>query len=326
MLWNRAAEAMWSRSESEATGKKLPGLNLPGLSGDLLIEKTRAVRDGASERETSTGVLPRGPSGRPLHLDVDVAPLRDDSGQKVGLVYVAQDRTAQREAEADLTKANEEREAAVEELHTISEEMQSSNEELETTNEELQSANEELQTTNEELQSTNEELETTNEELQSTNAELDATNRELAHRTDEMNRLAYFQRTIIRSLSAAVVVVDSEGRITLWNLAAERLLGLAESEALGQNIWTLHVPALPRALVTRIRKSISQNLAARTEEVSYELPTGGTGSATIAAVPIHDGGEARGAVIIFEDMTRQATLAAENAKLKAAHAGPVDAH
>jgi hypothetical protein len=50
------------------------------------------------------------------------------------------------------------------------------------------------------------------EELQSTNEELDATNRELAHRTEEMNRYYFSQRTIIRSLSSAVMVVDAEGR------------------------------------------------------------------------------------------------------------------
>jgi two-component system CheB/CheR fusion protein len=195
---------------------------------------------------------------------------------------------------------------------------------METTNEELQSANEELQTTNEELQSTNEELETTNEELQSTNAELDATNRELAHRTEEMNKLAFYQRTIIRSLSAAVVVVDAQGRITMWSLAAERLLGLAESEALGQVFWTLSVPAIPRQLLARMRKALSQNIGNRTEEVQYELPTGGIGTATLIAVPIVDGGAGLGAVIIFEDTTRQSALVAENEKLKAKNGTPED--
>jgi two-component system, chemotaxis family, CheB/CheR fusion protein len=196
---------------------------------------------------------------------------------------------------------------------------------METTNEELQSANEELQTTNEELQSTNEELETTNEELQSTNAELDATNRELAHRTEEMNKLAFYQRTIIRSLSAAVVVVDAQGRITMWSLAAERLLGLAENEALGQVFWTLSVPAIPRQLLGRMRKALAQNLGNRTEEVKYELPSGGAGTATLIAVPIVDGGSGLGAVIIFEDTTRQSVLAAENQKLKAKN-GPPEQH
>ncbi|MFL5408634.1 MAG: CheR family methyltransferase [Myxococcales bacterium] len=317
MLWNGAASALWGRSESEVTGKKLATLNLPGLSGELLIEKSRAVRDGRSEREVSPGSVPAGDSVPARQLDVEVSILRDPAGERQGLVYVAHDVTTFREMEVEARRATDERQASFEELQTLTEEMQSSNEELETTNEELQSANEELQTTNEELQSTNEELETTNEELQSTNAELDATNRELAHRTEEMNKLAFYQRTILRSLSAAVVVLDPQGRINMWNLAAERLLGLAEGEALGQVLWTLAIPAIPRPVLGRVRKSLAQNLANRTEEVEYELPSGGTGTAMVAAVPILDGGAGLGSVLIFEDTTRQTALAAENARLKA---------
>ncbi|MFL5376311.1 MAG: CheR family methyltransferase [Myxococcales bacterium] len=317
MLWNGAASALWGRSESDVTGKKLATLNLPGLSGELLIEKSRAVRDGRSEREVSPGSVPAGDSVPARQLDVEVSILRDPAGERQGLVYVAHDVTTFREMEVEARRATDERQSSFEELQTLTEEMQSSNEELETTNEELQSANEELQTTNEELQSTNEELETTNEELQSTNAELDATNRELAHRTEEMNKLAFYQRTILRSLSAAVVVLDPQGRINMWNLAAERLLGLAEGEALGQVLWTLAIPAIPRPVLGRVRKSLAQNLANRTEEVEYELPSGGTGTAMVAAVPILDGGAGLGSVLIFEDTTRQTALAAENARLKA---------
>ncbi|MFL5455847.1 MAG: CheR family methyltransferase [Myxococcales bacterium] len=317
MLWNGAASALWGRSESDVTGKKLATLNLPGLSGELLIEKSRAVRDGRSEREVSPGSVPAGDSVPARQLDVEVSILRDPAGERQGLVYVAHDVTTFREMEVEARRATDERQSSFEELQTLTEEMQSSNEELETTNEELQSANEELQTTNEELQSTNEELETTNEELQSTNAELDATNRELAHRTEEMNKLAFYQRTILRSLSAAVVVLDTQGRINMWNLAAERLLGLAEGEALGQVLWTLAIPAIPRPVLGRVRKSLAQNLANRTEEVEYELPSGGAGTAMVAAVPILDGGAGLGSVLIFEDTTRQTALAAENARLKA---------
>jgi two-component system CheB/CheR fusion protein len=323
LLWNGAAATLWSRNESEAMGKKLTALNLAGLSGDLLIEKTRAVREGRSQSERAAGTVSR--TGFPeVILEIEVSPLLDFAGQRIGLVYAAYDVTAFREMETELRQATEERQSALEEMQTINEEMQSSNEEMETTNEELQSANEELQTTNEELQSTNEELETTNEELQSTNAELDATNRELAHRTDEMNKLAFYQRTIIRSLTAAVVVVDAQGRITMWSLAAERLLGLAENEALGQVFWTLSVPAIPRQVLSKVRKALSQNLANRNEEVRYELPSGGAGTATLVAVPIVDGGAGLGAVIIFEDTTRQSVLVAENEKLKAHNGSPED--
>jgi two-component system CheB/CheR fusion protein len=266
-------------------------------------------------------VVTRPADERALHLAVEVTPLRDAAGKTAGLLYLAYDVTAFRELEAELRKANEERQSALEELQTSNEELQSANEEMETTNEELQSANEELQTTNEELQSTNEELETTNEELQSTNAELDATNRELAQRTEEMNAVGYVQRAIIRSLNAAVVVLDDEGHVRIWNLAAERLLGISEDEALGQLLWTLHVPALPRPALQKMRKALAQGAPLRAEQVSYELPNGSQGRATLAAVPVIEAGKTLGSVVIFEDTTRLANLASELAALKAEYGG-----
>jgi two-component system CheB/CheR fusion protein len=321
MVWNAAAAALWGRAEDEVSGKKLAALALPGLSGDLLIEKTAAVREGRSDMERSTTLVTRPSDQRTLHLAVEVTPLRDAAGQMAGLLYVAYDVTAFRELEAELRKANEERQSALEELQTSNEELQSANEEMETTNEELQSANEELQTTNEELQSTNEELETTNEELQSTNAELDATNRELAQRTEEMNAVAYVQRAIIRTINAGVVVLDDAGHVRVWNLAAERLLGISEDEALGQLLWTLHVPALPRPALQKMRKALAQGAPLRAEQVSYELPNGSQGRAMLAAVPVVEGGKALGTVVIFEDTTRLANLASELEALKAEHGG-----
>ena len=322
MLWNGAAARLWNRRETETTGKKLAALSLPGLAGDLLIEKTAAVREGRSERERGDGVLARAPEPNGIHLSVEVSPLRDATGENAGLVYLVHDVTSVRRMESELRQANQERQTAYEELQTVNEEMQSSNEELETTNEELQSANEELQTTNEELQSTNEELETTNEELQSTNAELDATNRELAHRTEEMNKLAFNQRVIIRSLSAALIVLDGSGKIIVWNLAAERLLGLTEGEAVGQVLWTLHIPALNRGVLAKVSKALAQNLGTRSEELDYELPNGGLGKATLAAVPIVDGGAPLGAVLMLEDSSRMAALQAEIARLRENDARP----
>ena len=319
LAWNGAAASLWGRPEGDVVGKKLAALNLPGLAGELLIEQSSAVREGRSQSERSPGTVTRASDSRLTQLEVEVTPLHSTGNEVNGLVYTARDITSVRELELELRKSTADRQNVYEELQTINEEMQSSNEELETTNEELQSANEELQTTNEELQSTNEELETTNEELQSTNAELDATNRELAARTEEINTLAYFQRTIIRSLGSAVVVLDEKGRVKVWNLAAERLLGLSEEEAQGQALWTLHVPALPRPMLSRVRKSVAQNQPVRNEQVEYLLPNGTKGNGTLAAVPIVEAGEAIGSVIIFEDTTRLTALAAEVARAKAEH-------
>jgi two-component system CheB/CheR fusion protein len=317
LFWNSAASTLWGRAENEVTGRKLAALNLPGLAGDLLGEKTTAVREGRSERERATGIFNRTGAAGPVQFSVEVSVMRDAANEIGGMIYLVEDVTALREIERSLQTVTGERQAALEELQSSNEELQSSNEELETTNEELQSSNEELQTTNEELQSSNEELETTNEELQSTNAELDATNRELAHRTDEMNTLTFVQRTIIRSLTAGVIILDEVGKVKMWNLAAERLLGVTEEEAVGQSLWTLHIPALSRATVQRIRKSLQQNISLRAEQVEYELPGGAHGKASVAAVPIIDAGKVLGSVILFDDATREAGLAAELARLKA---------
>ena len=171
-------------------GKKLAALGAARAAGDLLIEKTAAVREGRA----SASAARRWSAARqaPLQLAVEVMPLRDGAQDDArGLLYVVDDVTALPRPGGGAAQGQRGAAVRPEELQTTNEELQSSNEEMETTNEELQSANEELQTTNEELQSTNEELETTNEELQSTNAELDATNRELAQRTEEMNALGF---------------------------------------------------------------------------------------------------------------------------------------
>jgi two-component system, chemotaxis family, CheB/CheR fusion protein len=317
LLWNPAATALWGPSESDATGKKLTSLALTGLAGELLVEKTAAVREGRSALEIGEGSLQRPKDQHPVHISVQVTALRDSAQEISGVLYSVHDVTPLRELETELRKVTEERQSAFEELRTINEELQSANEELETTNEELQSANEELQTTNEELQSTNEELETTNEELQSTNAELDATNRELAHRTEELNSLAFVQRTTIRTLNAAVMVLDATGRIKMWNLAAERLLGIPEDEAVGQLLWSLNIPALDRGVLQKMRRALGQNSPLRADQIAYELPNGTEGRASVAAIPILDGGTALGAVIIFEDATRLASLMSEVASLRA---------
>jgi two-component system CheB/CheR fusion protein len=312
---NHAASQLWDRSEAELLGKRLASLQLPGLNPDLLVEQSARVSAGRSEREVADGVMEVA-GNEPVTLRAQVVPLRGNGKDMQGLLYVAHDVTPLRSLEQNLQRANAELQAANLQLQTSNEEMRASNEELETTNEELQSANEELQTTNEELQSTNEELETTNEELQSTNAELDATNRELAHRTLEMDALSFSQRTIIRTLTAGVLVLEPSGRITTWNLAAERLLGLTEREAVGQVLWTLNIPALNRSLLKRIRKHLAENRSLRLEEVGYQLPHGGRGRATLVATPLIMESQVLGSIILFEDTTRLAALAEENRALK----------
>ncbi len=50
-------------------------------------------------------------------------------------------------------------------------------------------------------------------------------------------------RAMVDSALDAIMMIDSEGRTTFWNPAAERILGYTSAEALGQNLHALIVPA-----------------------------------------------------------------------------------
>ncbi|ONI80499.1 hypothetical protein ALI22I_45185 [Saccharothrix sp. ALI-22-I] len=160
------------------------------------------------------------------------------------------DVTATRRLLDDLEFANQQLESAYEEL-------QSTNEELQTINEELQSTVEELETTNEELQSTNEELETMNEELQSTNDELQTINETLRDRTGELDQVNDFLESILTSLRAGVIVLDTSMRVIAWNRGAEDLWGVRRDEAEGEHLLNLDIGLPLPELRPVVRQALS---------------------------------------------------------------------
>ena len=202
-----------------------------------------------------------------LHLEVQVVPLTSGTtnganGSKVlGVSIIFRDATSQKRLQSSLELSNAE-------LETAYEELQSTNEELETTNEELQSTVEELETTNEEMQSTNEELETMNEEMQSTNEELETMNEELHRSKDEMDRLNVFLESILGSLRAAVVVLDDQLNIYIWNVRAEDMWGLRADEVEGRSLFALDLGLDVSALKAPVRTCLSD--VSRHEEVTLE--------------------------------------------------------
>jgi len=67
------------------------------------------------------------------------------------------------------------------------------------------------------------------------NQELEATNLQLQQSLAEKESLNGYLRDILESLGSGVVVVDTEGKITLFNRAAAVILGWAEQDALGRS-------------------------------------------------------------------------------------------
>ena len=232
------------------------------------------------------------------YVEIEIVPLLDPTGDDVfGVSLFFTDVTAYRRLQLELEYANRQLETAYEQLH-------STNEELETTNEELQSTVEELETTNEELQSTNEELETMNEELQSMNDELHGSNEELRLRTVEVGEVNAFMAAVLSGLRAAVLVVDAEQRVLVWNRQAEDLWGVRREEAVGRHLLGLDI-GLPLERLTPVLRAVLDGRQPG-EAQDLHLPTltrrGRTLQVRVSATPLRrDDGAVTGAILVVDE-------------------------
>lgn len=237
------------------------------------------------------------PPGDPMRISIEVTPLIGKDGRQFATLVSFSDTTR-------VFGLQQELEAAQESLETTIEELQSANEELETTNEELQSTNEELETTNEELQSTNEELETMNEELRSANEELEAANEELRHQHDDTAEYRRYAESILRSVDAGIVVLDSELRVRSWNRWSENAWGLRGEEVQGQDFLDLDI-GLPLA---RLRTDVLRVLGGDLPQAELLIDAldrrGRTISCRVRLSPlVYDARAPRGVVLVVEDVT-----------------------
>jgi two-component system, chemotaxis family, CheB/CheR fusion protein len=244
---NSAARRQFNLKESDV-GTPLQDLEVSYRPAELrsLIDRSRLER-----RETVQRGVPWEHAGAIRFLDIVVVPLFDDERGLLGVRISFNDVTPLKSLQDELTHSKRELEVAYEEL-------QSTNEELETTNEELQSTVEELETTNEELQSTNEELETMNEELQSSNEELQTMNDELRNRSTEVNSNNAFLEAVFTSLRSAVVVLDGDLRIQVWNAGALEMWGVRPEEAQGNSLFKLDIGLPVGELHQPIREVVSR--------------------------------------------------------------------
>jgi two-component system CheB/CheR fusion protein len=230
-------------------GRPVQELEISYRPVDLRSAIDRAT---AEQRELVLRSVHHFVSGQTQYFDVTVAPLFDDQHTLLGVRIVFTDSTA-------LHRLQNELNASKQELQAASDQLQSTNEELETTNEELQSTVEKLETTNEELQSTNEELETMNEELQSTNDELQTMNDELRMRSMDADALNAYLESVFGRLRSAVVVLDQDHSIMVWNRRAEDLWGLRRDEVLGTPFLNLDT-GLP---VADLAEAVSQVMSGK---------------------------------------------------------------
>jgi two-component system, chemotaxis family, CheB/CheR fusion protein len=278
-------------------GRPLQELEVSYRPVDLRSAMDRAAAD---QRQVTIKEVHHFVAGHPRFFDVTVAPIFDEHRVMLGMRIVFDDSTSFHHLQSELN-------ASKQELETAYEELQSTNEELETTNEELQSTVEELETTNEELQSTNEELETMNEELQSTNEELQTMNDELRTRGMESDFLSSYLESVFSSLRSAVVVLDRDYRVQVWNRRSEDLWGLRTDEAVGAQFQSLDIGLPVEQLAQAIRSVMNGEEAAVERTVRAMTRLGKTIDCLVSMSNLTSAeGHSSGVILLMDEQSESA--------------------
>ncbi|NUO36934.1 MAG: PAS domain-containing protein [Dermatophilaceae bacterium] len=286
---NEAAKSLTRLSDSDV-GRRFHELDLSFRPMELrpALHETRESRQPHRLR----GVRWAKP-GPEVYVDIDLVPLVDLRDGYAGTLLAFTDVTRYQQVHQEL-------EQTTKQLQAASEELQSTNEELETTNEELQSTVEELETTNEELQSTNEELETMNEELQSMNDELQGANEELRVRSSELTRLNDFMESILGSMSSAVIVLDRNLTVQIWNRNAQELWGVRSDEAVGMHLFSLDFGLPTDDVKPLLRAVLADPSATRQLSVDAINRRGRPVTLSVTVAALMSRGDATGVLLVMD--------------------------
>ncbi|MCK4314607.1 MAG: PAS domain S-box protein, partial [Anaerolineae bacterium] len=89
-------------------------------------------------------------------------------------------------------------------------------------------------------------------------------------RTEEaFRRERDFSQSIVETTSALVMVLDADGRITLFNRACEELTGYTAAETIGCVMWKF---LIPERFVPGVQEAFSKRLRADVPPGNYEIP------------------------------------------------------
>ncbi len=121
---------------------------------------------------------------------------------------------------------------------------------------------------------------------------------------EEVRRLSNLLRNIVDSMPSVLVGVDTEGKVTEWNLEAENATGLTAHEAQGQVLAKVF-PQLAGEM-EKIRKTITERTPQKDPKVINEID-GETRYSDVTVYPLVANG-IEGAVIRVEDVTERVRL------------------
>lgn len=134
---------------------------------------------------------------------------------------------------------------------------------------------------------------------------------------DAMAEMTTFMENLFTSIASGVITTDIEApTVTMVNRAAETMLGVSESEAVGRSLQEAF-PAIADPLVEWMDRVKRQGSAIVDYELKPELPTRGEVFLRVSLSPLRDNrGTITGMTIVVDDLTEQRKLAARARRIR----------
>ena len=119
---------------------------------------------------------------------------------------------------------------------------------------------------------------------------------------------------IIQASPLAIITLDPEGIVKMWNSAAERIYGWSEQEVLGRPLPT--IPPDKEEEMRRNHRQAVQGTAFKSLETERLRKDGTQISVSISTAPLRDpDGQIKGVVALVEDITERKRVEREKAQL-----------
>ncbi len=145
------------------------------------------------------------------------------------------------------------------------------------------------------------------------NARLFTNLRRTLDQTLEMKNL---MDDIFASIATGVITTDLERQVTLFNQAAENILGIPMKDALGRRIPDV-LPALGQDMDTVASQALERGESTLSWEVNRLVPPRGDLTLRLSCSPLLDAYRGtKGATIVFEDLTERRRLEAEQERIR----------
>lgn len=145
-------------------------------------------------------------------------------------------------------------------------------------------------------------------------AEIARAAREIELAQAELKQTNWTLEAVIQSSPLAVVTMDLEGRITMWNPAAESIHGWTKEDVLGRRLPVV-LPNSPPDEVQRVHQKILDEGGVAGVEYACLTKDGQPITVSVAAAPLRNAaGEKNGAVYLVMDITERKRLESQLAQ------------